>query len=103
MSDYQNRNLSSSHSISSGSYMARCVAFGVRTRSDAFNAFKGKLNAEPVHQSSSTYSSNLKLDRGPVHEKSGSNHGSELNLCITTLDLLIQDLYPRLSSFIMHN
>jgi hypothetical protein len=61
------------------------VAFSVRTRSDAFNAFKGKPNTELDHRSGSTYSPNLELDHGPVHEKSGSNHGSEPNLCITSL------------------
>ena len=52
--------------------------------SNTFNTFKGRPNVEPDHRSSSAYSPNLGPDFDPVHEKSGSNRSSELDLCITT-------------------
>ena len=42
------------------------------------------LNAELNHRFSSAYTLNVELDHGPVHEKSGSNRGSEPNFHITT-------------------
>ena len=42
------------------------------------------LNAEPDHRSSSAHTPNVEPDHGPVHEKSGSNRGSEPNLRITS-------------------
>jgi len=44
------------------------------------------LNAEPDHRSSSAYTPNVEPDHGPVHEKSGSNRGSEPDFRITNLD-----------------
>ena len=41
------------------------------------------LNAEPDHWSSSAYTPNVEPDHGPVHEKSGSNCGSEPDFRIT--------------------
>ena len=61
--------------------------------SNAFNTFKGRPNVEPDHRSSSAYSPNLGPDFGPVHEKSGSNRGSEPDLCITIPQ------YPRILAF----
>jgi hypothetical protein len=58
----------------------------VQKCSDAFErvqCVRGKANAELDHRSSSTNTLNPELDRSPVHEKSGSNRGSELNVRIT--------------------
>jgi hypothetical protein len=59
----------------------------VQKGSDPFGPFQrvqGMLNAELDHRSSSAYTLNVEPDRGPVHERSGSNRGSEPNLRITT-------------------
>ena len=48
------------------------------------------LNAEPDHRSSSAYTPNVEPDRGPVHEKSGSNRGSEPNFRITKYELSME-------------
>jgi len=50
------------------------------------------LNAEPVHLSSSAYTPNVEPVHGPVHEKSGSNRGSEPNFRITTSDIVLMNV-----------
>jgi hypothetical protein len=47
------------------------------------------VNAELDHWSSSTNTPNPELDCGLVHEKSGSNCGSEPNVRITTNSMMM--------------
>jgi len=58
----------------------------VQKRSNAFGRVQrvqGMLNAELDHRCGSAHTPNVEPDHGPVHEKSGSNRGSEPNFRIT--------------------